>query len=87
MKTAFALLALLSLAVALPSALKRQSDVDCGGDEYTQDEITAAANAACEYLEEGTTAGGSKSVITVSTLCCPCSPTQVPGVLQGLRRL
>jgi len=63
MKAAFTLLALLPIVLALPSSLRRQSEVDCGGDEYTQDEIAAAANAAYNYLSEGTTAGDSKFVI------------------------
>jgi hypothetical protein len=65
MKPVLVLLALIPLALAIPAPqanLKRQSEVDCGGDEYTQDEITAAANAACNYVQEGTTAGGSKFV-------------------------
>ena len=64
-KVAFTLLALLPIVLALPSPVRRQSEVDCGGDEYTQDEIAAAANAAYNYLSEGTTAGGSKFVIVL----------------------
>lgn len=65
MKPVLALLALVPVALTIPAQLKRQSDdVDCGGDEYTQDEITAAANAACDYVQQGTTAGGSKFVLS-----------------------
>lgn len=62
MKATFALLALLPLAFAVPTQIKRQSDVTCGNDDYTPDEISAAANAACNYLQQGTTAGGSKYI-------------------------
>jgi hypothetical protein len=52
---------LLPLSLAVPTP--QSDDVKCGNDDYTEDEISAAANAACNYLQEGTTAGGSKSVL------------------------
>jgi hypothetical protein len=53
------ILLLVPLALAAPAPAP-QSDVQCGRDDYTSDEIQAAADAACQYLQEGTTAGGSK---------------------------
>ncbi|ROT41405.1 Ribonuclease/ribotoxin [Sodiomyces alkalinus F11] len=34
-------------------------DVVCGRNEYSREEIQAAADAACEHFESGTTAGRS----------------------------
>jgi hypothetical protein len=49
---------LLLLPLALASPVPQ--DIECGSDDYTPDEINAAANAACNYLSQGSTAGGSK---------------------------
>ncbi len=57
-----ALLLLLPFSLAVPTP--QSGDVECGRDDYTGDEISAAANAACNYLQQGTTAGDSKSVLT-----------------------
>jgi ribonuclease len=51
-------LMLLPLAFATP--LPQSGNVECGSDDYTDAEIADAATAACNYLSEGSTAGGSK---------------------------
>jgi hypothetical protein len=51
-------IALLLLPLVLASPVPQ--DVECGLDDYTPDEINDAANAACNYLSQGSTAGGSK---------------------------
>lgn len=43
------------LASALPAP-----QTTCGTDKYTAAQITAAKNAACNYVRQETTAGGSK---------------------------
>lgn len=64
-----ALLLLLPLSLGVPTP--QSGDVECGSDDYTEDEISAAANAACNYIQQGTTAGGSKSVLTASPATLP----------------
>jgi len=56
------LLLLLPLSLAVPTP--QNDDIECGSDDYSEDAISAAATAACNYLQEGTTAGGSKSILT-----------------------
>jgi hypothetical protein len=43
------------LAAALPAP-----QTTCGTDKYTAAQILAAKNAACDYVSQGSTAGGSK---------------------------
>jgi hypothetical protein len=52
----FTLSILLPLVFALPAP---QGSVSCGKDKYTAAEITAAQNAACNYVQSGSTAGSS----------------------------
>lgn len=51
-----------SFAVAAALALCTRvvaQDVVCGRNEYTRDQVQAAADAACEHFENDTTAGRS----------------------------
>jgi hypothetical protein len=47
------------LALSAPLLVERQSATTCGSDRYTSAQINAAANAACNYVTAGSTAGGS----------------------------
>ncbi|KIW08628.1 uncharacterized protein PV09_00584 [Verruconis gallopava] len=52
-----------SAATAIPTTLKvvaRQSSTTCGSTSYSASDVLAAADAACQYVQDGTTAGGSK---------------------------
>ena len=54
-----ALVALLAVAAhAVPTVLDKRATT-CGKKSYSTTQITAAANAACNYVREGTTAGSS----------------------------
>jgi hypothetical protein len=75
------LLLLLPFSLAVPTP--QSGDVECGRHDYTEDEIFAAANAACNYVQEGTTAGGSRSVLTAFSPKLPLTPNfQVSRTLQ-----
>lgn len=53
MRFFISLLPLLTAALPAPQAT-------CGTDKYTAAQITAAKNAACNYVRQGATAGSSK---------------------------
>ncbi|KAF2397951.1 ribonuclease [Trichodelitschia bisporula] len=55
-------LAVLSVALsafALPTSLTERADITCGKSSYTSTQIAAAAQAACNYVQTGDTAGSS----------------------------
>lgn len=49
---------LLSTAAALPTIEKRDATT-CGSTDYSASQVSDAADAACSYVQDGTTAGGS----------------------------
>ncbi|KAF5720941.1 guanyl-specific ribonuclease F1 [Fusarium globosum] len=57
-KSIASLAALVSLAVASPIE-SRQSATTCGSTNYSASQVRAAANAACQYYQNGDTAGSS----------------------------
>ncbi|QDS69368.1 hypothetical protein FKW77_004329 [Venturia effusa] len=50
---------IISLSALLATALPAPQTT-CGTQKYTAAQITAAKNAACNYVRQGTTAGSSK---------------------------
>ncbi|EGD90716.1 guanyl-specific ribonuclease Th1 [Trichophyton rubrum D6] len=54
-----ALLSLVTAATAAPAALEARGATTCGSTSYSASQVTAASNAACNYVQSGTTAGGS----------------------------
>ncbi|KAK7429803.1 hypothetical protein QQZ08_003648 [Neonectria magnoliae] len=58
LKALLPLASLLGVAVASPIEA-RQSATTCGSTSYTAAQVRAAANAACSYYRQGTTAGSS----------------------------
>ncbi|CAI6090156.1 hypothetical protein V2G26_006352 [Clonostachys chloroleuca] len=57
----FSLAALLSLAVAVSAAPHTRAGeaATCGSNNYSASQVSAAADAACQYYQDGTTAGSS----------------------------
>ncbi|OCK81873.1 ribonuclease-domain-containing protein [Lepidopterella palustris CBS 459.81] len=61
MRSITLILALLPLTFAIPAALQpRQCSTTCGNNCYTDSQINDALDAACGYVQDGSTAGGSK---------------------------
>ncbi|EGD97271.1 extracellular guanyl-specific ribonuclease [Trichophyton mentagrophytes] len=54
-----ALLSLVAATTAAPAALEARGATTCGSTYYSASQVTAASNAACDYVQSGTTAGGS----------------------------
>jgi hypothetical protein len=53
------LLSLVALVSAAPADLQVRAATNCGGVAYTAARVQAAANAACNYVQNGGTAGSS----------------------------
>ncbi|EFQ99851.1 guanyl-specific ribonuclease F1 [Nannizzia gypsea CBS 118893] len=54
-----ALFSLVAVAAAAPAALEARGATTCGSTYYSSSQVTAASNAACQYVMSGSTAGGS----------------------------
>lgn len=58
MQLSFALLSLVALVSAAPADLQIRSTT-CGNHYYSDSAVNAASNAACNYVQNGDTAGSS----------------------------
>ena len=52
-------LSLAALAVAAPAEIKARANTVCGKTTYYDSDVSDAANAACQYVQSGGTAGSS----------------------------
>ncbi|KFA79792.1 hypothetical protein S40288_00702 [Stachybotrys chartarum IBT 40288] len=59
MQVTATLLALVSLVAAAPAELDRRVPATCGSVYYSAAQVSAASAAACNYVRNGGTAGGS----------------------------
>ncbi|KAF3483983.1 guanyl-specific ribonuclease F1 [Arthroderma uncinatum] len=53
------LFSLVAVATAAPATLQARGATTCGSTYYSSSQVTAASNAACGYVQNGGTAGGS----------------------------
>ncbi|KAK2871993.1 hypothetical protein FQN49_002649 [Arthroderma sp. PD_2] len=53
------LFSLVAVATAAPATLQARGATTCGSTNYSADQVSAANNAACNYVMNGGTAGGS----------------------------
>lgn len=54
-----AFLSLVALVSAAPAELQRRGEATCGSVHYSSGQVTDASEAACKYVKNGGTAGGS----------------------------
>lgn len=54
-----ALLSVLAVASALPAELQQRDATTCGNTYYSASAVDAASQAACNYVQNGETAGSS----------------------------
>jgi hypothetical protein len=54
-----AFVSLAALVSAAPAELQRRADATCGSVYYSASQVNEASQAACNYVRNGDTAGGS----------------------------
>lgn len=54
-----AFVSLAALVSAAPAELQRRADATCGSVYYSASQVNQASQAACNYVRDGDTAGGS----------------------------